>query len=211
MGYAIGVIDGNDDAFRYRVFGEKSNSGLDFLARQQDRIERFTPLLNNGMESFFQKTREVYDRFNSSDALRRMRAAVSQLTHCMQPDTIRALTNLDDIQQAPPVMQRWLMANITIRERYHAQLCDGYSETFVDHYFDQRGEDHYDYRRVMQGIAVDQPDGTWQSSQWDDELYADDRELDIAEQADILNTWENAEMFLKREETDPTSIWNSSL
>jgi len=143
--------------------------------------------------------------------MRRLRAVVSQLGHCMQKDVIKPLYLLEDIQQAAPVMQRWLMSNIALRERYHAQLCDGFSTTYVDYHPDDIGENHYDYRRVMQGIAVDNEDGTWTATQWDDPLFEDDRELDVREQADILNAWANAEMFLKRGESDPTSIWDASL
>jgi len=108
------------------------------------------------------------------------------------------------------MMQRFIMANPMVRQLYHDQRCDGYSGTYIDVQPDATKEDHYDYKRVMNGIVQQDGDGTMFYTQYMDQLHHGDKELALAEQVSILDTWEIAEMFIKAG-NDPTSVWNESL
>ena len=51
------------------------------------------------------------------------------------------------------------MAQPDIRSLYHKGHCDGYSDTYVDMEPGLVGEQHYDYRRVMDGVVEETETG----------------------------------------------------
>jgi hypothetical protein len=60
---------------------------------------------------------------------------------------------------------------------------------------------------VMNGVMQmdEDPDGSFWFQTWDETLLAGDRELELYEKRDILNSWEAIEAFIKRGLEDPTS------
>ncbi len=94
---------------------------------------------------------------------------------------------------------------------YHEQRCDGYSESYVDRFPGQVGENHYDYRRVMHGMVQDDQEHDWKSTFYLDELFEGDRELNFDEQVDILNTWDVVRSYLSKGQDDPTSQFGNML
>ena len=52
-------------------------------------------------------------------------------------------------------MKRYIMANPHVREAYQEQRIAGYDGTYKDPFADDTIENHYDYRRVMNGVVVD--------------------------------------------------------
>ena len=112
-------------------------------------------------------------------------------------------------------MQRWIMANPDVRKLYHEQRIDGYSDTYEDIHENSIGESHYDYRRVMNGIVVDNDDEEadygWSSVTYFEDLAEEDRELRIDEQYDILSSWHYLQRYLAVGKEDPTSLFNGDI
>ena len=142
-------------------------------------------------------------------AARRVARHLSTLAH---PNMIVELQDIDSIRRAQPIMQRYIMAQPDIRSIYHRQLCDGYSDTYVDTQPGLIGDDHYDYRRVMNGILQPDPevkDG-WRITEYFDDLLPGDRELEADEQFSILNVWDRVQDAISRK-LDPTDIFGGDL
>lgn len=133
-----------------------------------------------------------------------------------QGDYIRPLRTVDELQLATPKMMRYVMAEPTVRRMYQQQQLAGYDERYVDTQPDVLGEDHDDYRRVMDGIVVvDEPDGKgealWHADNFADEFLDDDPALDFSQQLDILETWACVRGAIVERLRDPTSLYGATL
>jgi hypothetical protein len=139
--------------------------------------------------------------------MRRAREISRRIGWIYEKDCIRPLSTLKEFQAAQPIMQRWIMANPAVREYHIRQECDGYNKTYVDIDPGKIGEDHYDYRRVMNGVLQTDDDAKpFYTIFIADELLAGDRELDIGEKADILSGWRYVQAIIAEGVDDPTSI-----
>lgn len=184
----IGTID--------RMFTPYDDTG--FRSYLRDRYEKTMDYLEkastNAGRAFIERSRRVFDSINSSEALRAARAALRTANSLRDDKNIFNIKNLFDLQAANGQAQRWLMANPIVRERYHRQLCDGYSDSYIDNTPDDRGEDHYEYRRVMNGVFTRTKTGedeeTIEHTRYYEVLLDGDRELDPEEQFAILDLWD---------------------
>lgn len=207
----INVIPvGSVESFDYLLYGEQNpvNSGY-----FQNQIQNFSSTLNDVGRRFIEGSREVYARINDSEVARLARLAVSKVKNIFHPNSIVPLETLDELRVCQPMMQRYMMANPVIRQLYHEQRCDGYSDSYVDLHPKQVGKDHYDYRRVMNGMIQDTVvDGqdSWSVTCWLDDTIEGDRELLFSEKSHILSSWELAELFIAQG-TDPTSIYSENI
>lgn len=165
-------------------------------------------------KSLLDAAADVSRRMVDPNLMLKARAMMRKVGGLFHPNTIMPMTDLDALQSAKPIMQRYLMANRPIRELYHQQRLDGYSDSYVDHQPGAIGDEHYDYRRVMNGIVqhYTKEDGTegWKVSIYGDDLEEGDRELEIDEQAMILDAWMLAEAALKAS-LDPTDVLSGKL
>jgi hypothetical protein len=202
------VIYGNDSAFDHLAFGQQDAGLRTYLANQWDNA---SSQLSNCVNVFMDKAREAYEYSISSDALRMARAVTRKIQHGFGSDNIRPLTDVGEIQQAMPTMQRWIMANPMVREEYRWGRCDGYSESYSPSDPNSVGEDHIDYRRVVDGIFLEDEDGELVANCYFDELPEGETELLMEEQVDILTTWQAVEAAMKAKRDDPTSPWNGGL
>ncbi len=207
-------IDGGALTFNALAYCRPHPGTLQFLAAQRENTSRF---LNEAGERFFAGAQDLYERFNSSHAVRAVRAAGRALSNLWQLDEIRPLVDIGELQNAPPTMQRWIMAEPEVRRLYHQQRIDGYSHTYQDMQPGAIGEEHYDYRRVMDGmVVVDEvadEDGEygWTATTYLEELLPDDNDLDIVEQVDITDTWQNAVAYIRRRKEDPTDRFGAEI
>ena len=211
---AIVTMGGVED-FNARIYQPKNPNTLRFLENQFEHLSNISNTLNDATRSFFSGAREVFDRVNGSEAMRLARAAKRAIGHVFQKNEIRVLRDIGALQQAPVAMQRWVLAEQTVRQMYHEQRCDGYSDSYVDVEPGRIGEDHYDWRQVMNGVVQDvvEEDGTdnYKVQVWVDDLIEGDRKLGFDEQAEILSTWDVVKYHLLRGKEDPTSVYNSKL
>lgn len=199
---------GGAHGFSSLLYGHQRNAGFDQWLGE--RIEQASQRVLDSGAQLIEKARETFERVTSSDTARLARAVARQARHAWQTDEIHAFNDIGQMQTAGPVMQRWIMANPLVRTMYHNQQVEGYSDSYVDVEPGAVGEMHYDYRRVMDGIVVEE-DGEYWATTYDDELRPDDRELLHEEQVDIRRTWAEVMAIVEQGGDDPTSPWNSSL
>lgn len=210
----VQVVSGGSREFNMLLGGEPHPNTVQYLRNQMSQLGSNAAF---AASTWFNNVRESYDRFASDTALRIARTAISSVKSYFQGNVIRPLRSVSELQQAPVVMQRYLMANPVVREMYHDNRCDGYSQTYIDMEPKAIGEDHYDYRRVMNGIVTDlpvseeDPEGSWKVSVYMDELKEGDRELILIDQDIIISCWERQRMSLAVLMDDTTSQTGGSL
>ena len=201
------VVSGGSAAWDAIAYGQQNPTNLGYFKQQLQNIGHG---LNEQAQVFYKDAHDIYDRFTNSEAMRLMRTAMKSAATLFHDNIIRPLTNIDSLQNASYQMQRWVMANPVIRQMYHEQQCDGYSDTYIDNETGRVGDFHYDYRRVMNEVVVCTENEEYFKTYLED-LHADDRELEIGEKSDILTTWEIMEMYVKALKEDPTSAYGASL
>jgi len=198
---------GGVDTFNALVYGEPHPNTVAFI---ENMFSQPSAAIGAAGEAFVNRARETYERLNGSEAMRVARAAARQVKSQWDRNIIRPLTTIGEVQQAPYKMHRYLMAEPTVRRAYHRQQCDGYSQAYVDVAPGLVGEQHYDYRRVMDGIVQETEDG-WYFDEYFDELDDGDKDLMFEEQFDILRSWNTLASAMMKGKDDPTSVWNAEL
>jgi len=202
-------VEGGSEAFVALSEAEKHVNSVDFLNQQMYNMPAMVQETGN---SFFAAAREMYEQVNSSRAMAVATAAKRAVSGLWQGNYIHRLDDIGQMQWANPNMQRWIMANPSIRQRYLDQTIEGYSGTYIGPEDPNIiGESHYDYRRVMNGIVEESEEHGWTATTYFEELQYGDRELHLEEQVDILDTWENILQRIRKGGEDPTSRWNSKL
>lgn len=202
------LLAGGIDGFDAVAYGRPHPNTLQFLENQ---VYQSSQGLNQAGQMFMAKAAQIFEDINGSNAMRILKAAGRAVRSLWQPNEIREISDIGQLQHAPLAMHRWIMAEPTTRALYHRQGCDGYSDSYVDWQAKVIGEDHYDYRRAMNGLVVEDEDGGWHATTYAEELLPDDRELDFEEQVDIQHTWNAVKAHILAKGEDPTSKYNSSL
>lgn len=213
----VNVIEGTDQyIMNSLLMGEQSESTTNWI---HERFSRTRDYLTDAGQQFVNKIRTSYEQMYDPETIRKARAVIRNIKGVFNPNAVTYLSTVKAIQEAKPVMQRYLMANPCIRSLYHKQLCNGFSDSYVDHEPGKIGEAHYDYRRVMANIVQetetkDEETGevnhSWSVVSYAEDLVEGDRNLHIDEQMDIVSCWQLMKMAidLKR---DPTDILDEPL
>lgn len=202
------IINGNAGIYNALSFGEKSQSTLNYL---QNQFEFLPQMVTAAGQAFIQRSKEVFESFNSSEAIRKAKAAIRTVQHIFQSDSIRPLQTLGEMQQAPLSMQRWIMACPEVREEYIKHRCEGYSDTYADYNPGVVGPDHNDWRIVNTGIFQEEDeDGEYKYTCYDTD-NEDDPVLTLGEKGDILSTWDLIKHMMKPGKEDPTSPYCNKL
>jgi hypothetical protein len=170
----------------YALYPEKTQTSYDYF---RDQVTNFNQSLTDSGRAFMDKSRELYDRVNSSSAIRAAKAGLAGSANLFTRDAVVEIRTLEAFKTATPLMQRYLMAEPEIRAIYHRQNCDGYADSYLDAEPGKRGEHHYDYRRVMDSIVVDEED-SWTSTTYYEDTRDGDTVIDFTRQVDVLSSWE---------------------
>lgn len=202
------MLHGGERELNLFTAGEPHPSMLQYMREQAHQIGQYIQQTGN---TFAQGVVDAYQTYYSDTALRHAQAALTKVKTYFMGDKISELVNAYEIQQAGNVMQRYVMAEPTIRKLYHEGRCSGYEGSYVDPFPGKIGESDYNYRRATNGLlqlgkpTEDAPDGSWQFNIYIEELFDGDRELTIHEQKPIMETWANLRFSLAHSLMDPTS------
>lgn len=115
----------------------------------QDFLARTTPYCSNLAAS-------VADRFHNytqGDFARRVNSVRGYINQNFKSDSVRYLTDVEDIQNAPAAMRHYVMAHPGMRSLYQENRIEGYGEHYVDASPTGVGRTHYDYRVITNGVA----------------------------------------------------------
>lgn len=200
------LVEGCNEDFNGAVYGYTSPAQLELL--RSAPVESTQRLTDVG-RWFVEKAQQTFERVMSADVIRSVAVAARRAATFWQRDDIRPLRTLEELQNAPNKMVRWVMANPELRSLYHRQQIDGYSERYFDREPGRVGEAHYDYRRVMDGVAVvDDEADSWQIKLYGDSDDPND-ELTPQQKSDIGVSWEASLAHLRSKREDTTSKWGA--
>jgi hypothetical protein len=208
------IIQGDANAFNALVYGvDRRPSTVAYLQNQMAAFS--TGSLTEFGKQFVTTAQQVYDSFNSSEAVRAAKAAIRRFDAMYLPDHIQYIEKLNHLQNAPVTMQRWIMAQPDLRKLYHEQRVDGYSDTYVDLYWGRTDFEHYDWRLVhngvMEEVTTDELDGHITRHWLAEDIVPGDRELTMDEKTDILNTHDVIKAYVEMGVYDPTSKANNKM
>lgn len=201
------IVYGGPEAWDALAYGEQNPLNISYF---QNQVQNFGSTLTEMGKRFYSDAGDLYEKFNGSRAMTALRNVTKMAKTLFQPNIVKNLTTVDEMQIAPHVMQRWIMACPEVRTMYNKQQCDGYSDTYMDTSPGTIGETHYDYRRVMDGVVQETDDG-WRVKHFMDDLHDGDRELLHDEKVDILSTWDSLQYFMHPGLKDPTNPYGGSL
>ena len=209
----MNIIQGGEDAFTAIAFGSPNPQASQYWANQINQVKSMMgERIDHFTQGFVARAQALHERFAGSRAVEIAKAALNQIKGVFQPDVIRFIDSIQEFQIATPVMQRYLMAEPTVRKMYHQQRCDGYSDTYVDHEPGLVGDEHYDYRRVMNGAFIEgEENSPGYFSHWAEDLREGDEELSGFDQMRIRRSWDEIAKLMLLGAKDPTSPWNNDL
>ena len=190
----INVVDGGDTSFNALFFPRQNPTNMNFIQQNMQNVAQ--KLSGFGRNLFQQTVERTAALFDINEIARVTRHLVTTAKDFFfDPNKIIPLTQLDELQTASFQMQRWIMAEPTIRQTYLNQQIDGYSDTYVNVFGKAVGEDHYDYCRVMDGVVLPNNETHYVK------FYANsedsmDQILTHFDKCDILDTWDFAKWYL---------------
>lgn len=193
------------------IYGVQHPGTLQYLEENIQRLGQqmssYGQTLTDAGRQFYERAQTLYQQFNSADALRAAEAAMRRVKSYFQDELILPLQDIGALQNASLIMQRWVMAEPTLRQMYHKQQCDGYSDTYIDCHPGQVGEQHYDWRRVNEGLVVEDPKDSddYKVTFYFDDLIDGDRELTLQEQMAVTSTWDMVKHYVGQGKDDPSS------
>ncbi len=177
------------------LYGVPSQNKLAFLnSRKNESMQR----LGQYQSMHAQQADQLYNLFNSNEAIERTKLLLTQSTNMMNDDFIYDIGR-DDIYKVNNIMKQYIMANPVIYNKVNKQLIDGYSTSYVNQ---NKYEDPYlrkDYMNVMDGVIMDSND-TIKHYHTDN-----DTRLSNTEQGSVIASWRTM-LNLFMEDCDPTDL-----
>jgi hypothetical protein len=191
------------------MFGLPNANTVNFFENVQAKIAEKA---SHYSHDFMNMGKQMFDSVYSTRALELAKAAMNKAGALFDQDIIRELRTMDEFQVAQPTMMRYIMANPVVRERWQDGRCEGYGDSYYDMFPGMRGEDHYDYRMVMDGVAFEvEETGEWWVKQYIESNHETAEHLSVSDKLSILSTWNNVEAMMALAAKDPTSPWNCDL
>jgi hypothetical protein len=201
-------ISADPGYFRHEAYGQRNHQTMEFL---QNAYQGSRAVFDTSKSAFNDQVTNVFNRFTSADTTRKLQAIKRNIAGAWNGNYIRPLHTTAALQVAPVVMQRYIMAEPTVRRLWQSGMCDGYSKSYFDAEPGKLGDTHNDYRRVQTDMVEFNEDGSFYVIEYSVELNDGDVELDIYDKRAIRDSWAAVKAALITGDDDPTSKWNASL
>ncbi len=192
---------GTSNDFNAGVYGATHQNTMGFLRSQYETLQNMSSNFSNHLQGFVEKAKDAYSAFLDNDLLRRSKAALDKFGSVFQENNIRWLRTETEIQQAPPAMIPFVMANPVIRTLFQEQRCEGYGDAYVDNEPGLIGRDHTQYQLAMSGIVQETDEGVMHYTIWDN----GEEPLTTEEKVAVASTWSMIELMAAKAKKDPTS------
>lgn len=201
------IVQGGVDAFNAMRGGFPSQTSIQQL---QQQFQQSMTYLNDAQRSIVSNAQTAYRLMTQNESANLLRNLGTKINNVWSSG-IQQLYSLDEIQTADIIMQRWIMAHSGLRTMYLDNCCDGYGEAYENVQGESVGRDQYDWRQVMNGVAVTSEEGNAYTEFYHDSRSRDDIVLSVSEQVDILSTWSLIDRLLDEQDEDPTSPFGADL
>lgn len=204
------AISGNADSFSAAIGSVPTKR---VIRRLDTMYDNFSSRLSGRSRDFYERGRErTRNRTLTVDKFKRKARAVKRATqNLFRNNDIRELVDIGEFQHAPSKQVRFLMAEPSVRRRFHNNRCNGFDTRYYDLQHNVVGDDHYDYRIMYDGHYQKRDDGTFSANIYP-ELYRNgDDELDFEDKADLISSNLRIKWFMDQGDEDPTSRDNLTL
>ena len=195
-----------------------------FLQYIRDTNQYFMNTLTDVGRQFVQHAQNVFARTNTHEAMEIAKAAMRISNVHMQHDVIYTVESIEQLQEAPDSMVRWVMSHPELRQLYHTGHVDGYGSRYLDMQPSQQyGWTHLDYQVVYTGwmnpvVEVQQGENGEEVETWYDEwteVLMDEDDADIpllldVEAASIMSAHVTVDKALA-DKRDPTSYYDNPI
>lgn len=207
MAYLIDA-ETDDRTLHATTHGMLSRSDIGFF---RERVSRNVKYAANYVNDYLKEAKDLIDNFDFDVLRDKVEAVRDRFGKRWDEDRIMRLTSLADLQQAKPKMQRYLMANPRVRKLFYGNKVNGYNGAFYSDEPGLYGNEHSDYRNVMQGgyVGTDDED---RFVTYLDVLHDDsDDVLTFNERLVIREAWALMDAELDAGGQDPTSPSKTTL
>lgn len=208
MGTGIIYVDGDDGLETDALFGRSTDSALSYISSS---VNNYINAIGDKASDMALRISNRYQELTSSTMANKIESLRDRINSTWSTNTIKPLHTLSELQQATPIMHKHIMAHPVVRERWNRGAIEGFDGAYTDNQPGAIGGNHYDYRRITNGVAMfnkDRSDVVYHRY-IENDVSADDILLSI-ERMRILETWASIDRI---EETgtvqDLTSVWNS--
>lgn len=207
------VLNMSEPSIDLAIYGDRSGFLQNYLSQQMQQLgpslNEFGQRIQNAITTSYNFVTDQLTQFG-------LRNELSQAGIGVIDNYYQELLDWQSLQTANPTMQRWVMANPTVRQLYLDQNIDGYSEEYKDVFGGGIAETDYNYRRVMDGVIDDSGDNDeWVVKHYFEDINPGDKELDHHEKCLILSTWSATDWLLNNckfdftcKSDEPTKINN---
>lgn len=202
------MVQGGADVMDAFAGGFPNQQTQQWLHAQSEQLRSIS---GHMASQFFDQAQSLYTVIDEMDAEQIRRNLREKNNALFGEQLIQPLTSLESIQTANPVMQRYIMAYPGLRERYFDQALDGYSDSYENIHGIAIGEEHRDYRFVMDAMVQAPVDEDYRSVEYIEPLADGEQDLTLGEKLDVLTTWSMVEHYLEEGDEDPTSVYGNKL
>ena len=192
------VVIGGSETFDALLYPDQHPNVERYI---QNQFNMYKPINDIGKQ-FLVNAKNAYQMMTSAEVKRKINAAINQTKSIFKPNRIYQLETLEEFQNPPPVMVKYLMANPIIKEIYNESRCQGYGSEFYDVSNGGIKEEDYVWRQVNSGILNDNEIG-WSVNYYVDDLLDGDEVLTSEQKTDILTSWELMDLHVNQKD-DPT-------
>lgn len=176
-----------------------------------DRSSALRESMGSAALNWFNTAKSFVQIIDTSSAIQAFRNITSKQESVWNTNNIHQCFTIEQLQTANPVQQRYIMAEPRLRDMYLNNSVEGYGDSYINHQGDAVGIKQYDYRRVTDGIMLEQPDETFEVNVFHEIVPDGDKELTLHQKVDILRNWNLVNVALDAAEMDPTSQFGNML
>lgn len=194
------VVSMSNDSLRTSLFGDNTSYMSSYLDNQMQQMSNVYGGVGNIINhSLYQSLQQSYDYVN--DNLRRYHIQQELETNNLSiaHDHFERYDTFEEIQNANPIMQRYIMSMPELRGLYNDGHCDGYSGSYQP-YIDPE----YTYNQILDGVQQIDENGDGFFEFYMDDLVEGDAPLNINQQHSILGTLDTVRHIMRTCDYDPT-------
>lgn len=161
--------------------------------------------------AFKERVQRSIKRVRSSRAYRATQAAYRKIKYRGRKDVIKLLMTPDELQQAAPIMQEYIMSSPVLRRRWQAKRLAGYEDGYNQKPVQKNAikHSHSLFRQVMNNTVHTDEDGSKVAHSY--AMEREENHLSLADRADLRVTIRRAEEAIWDGDVDITSQYNAKL
>lgn len=198
---------GSAEAFDCALYPQMPQSFSNYL---QSNISSLANTNVGLSQTFIDMTNRLYQKHNDEVVLANAKAIAKSASMLFDMNIITPLFTIEAVQNAKPLMQRFIMAMPELTSLHNEQRIESYFGSFVDNQPGAIEEQRLDYRMVMDGVITEDAEGSAKWTWYYDDVSEDDVVLSAKDQFNILDTWDIVAQAIAQG-IDPTSLTSEKI